>query len=295
MRRHVIILGSGRSGTSMLASMFAQAGYFFGDRLHPPAESNPFGYYESRDVNSINTRLLRQRLPRDAAGLEDVAEELRRTLGPDLHAVHAREQASWLWLPASPDPQTKIEAGPLLQPVLNHFARGPVCLKDPRFSHTYQDWLAHLPDATRFVVTFRDPSRTVDSIVRDARRTYAPPLPVSESWALAQWIVLYQRLLRRVPADDPRWLFVHDDDVVSAEAVPALEAHTGASLDLSAIKAGVRRSQAGASDPAAPVLEVIARTVLSELMHRAAAGAAPEEATLTDRAQSENAARAPAG
>jgi hypothetical protein len=42
-----IILGSGQSGTSMVAGTLAGAGYFMGERLYRPRESNPRGFLES--------------------------------------------------------------------------------------------------------------------------------------------------------------------------------------------------------------------------------------------------------
>ena len=45
MRRGVVVTGSGRSGTSMVAGLFAAHGVFFGD-CKPADEFNPRGYFE---------------------------------------------------------------------------------------------------------------------------------------------------------------------------------------------------------------------------------------------------------
>jgi hypothetical protein len=46
--RNCLILGSGRSGTSLAAGILAQAGYFMGDELWPVNIGNPKGQFEDR-------------------------------------------------------------------------------------------------------------------------------------------------------------------------------------------------------------------------------------------------------
>ena len=41
-----LILGAGRSGTSLTALLLQEAGYHVCTRSHPPDEGNPFGYFE---------------------------------------------------------------------------------------------------------------------------------------------------------------------------------------------------------------------------------------------------------
>jgi hypothetical protein len=56
--RNVLILGSGRSGTSMVAGTLAGAGWFVGARPYAPRSSNPKGFFESPDVNGVNELIL---------------------------------------------------------------------------------------------------------------------------------------------------------------------------------------------------------------------------------------------
>ena len=53
-------MGSGRSGTSMLAGILHQSGYFLGEGLYKPQESYPKGFFEYRSINSINEAILQQ-------------------------------------------------------------------------------------------------------------------------------------------------------------------------------------------------------------------------------------------
>ena len=52
--RDGLILGSGRSGTSMLAGTLSAAGYYIGDCLIEANEANPKGFFEDYEVNAIN-------------------------------------------------------------------------------------------------------------------------------------------------------------------------------------------------------------------------------------------------
>ncbi len=54
----MIVLGCGRSGTSLVAGLLASAGYFMGPRLHPPREANPTGFFEGEVVKDVNEALL---------------------------------------------------------------------------------------------------------------------------------------------------------------------------------------------------------------------------------------------
>ena len=56
--RNIIILGSGRSGTSMLAGCLSTSGYFMGDNLYKKRESNPKGFFENKEINTINEDIL---------------------------------------------------------------------------------------------------------------------------------------------------------------------------------------------------------------------------------------------
>ena len=52
-KNNIIILGSGRSGTSMVAGLFRNCGYYMGDNYILPRESNPKGFFEDSEINNI--------------------------------------------------------------------------------------------------------------------------------------------------------------------------------------------------------------------------------------------------
>ena len=55
--KNSIVLGCGRSGTSLLAGAIARAGAFVGEDPYPARDANPMGFFESADVNGVMTAL----------------------------------------------------------------------------------------------------------------------------------------------------------------------------------------------------------------------------------------------
>ena len=58
--KNCLIMGSGRSGTSMIAGMLAKEDYFFGDNLYQARDPNPKGFFEDPEINDINETILSQ-------------------------------------------------------------------------------------------------------------------------------------------------------------------------------------------------------------------------------------------
>ena len=75
---NVIILGSGRSGTSMIAGALTKAGYYIGDNPYPPRKTNPKGFFETREVNHVNEILLAQVSPKASAMAPRIVSPMRR-------------------------------------------------------------------------------------------------------------------------------------------------------------------------------------------------------------------------
>ncbi|MGH7907869.1 MAG: hypothetical protein ACREP6_14695, partial [Candidatus Binataceae bacterium] len=135
MPRNCLILGSGRSGTSLTAGLFAKAGYFMGEELYDEAagDGNPKGFFEDREINLINEDLL-----------GPVIKAYRhRTANKIFHRMRRRdlklrEWQRWLaTLPAS----ACIGSSPKIERRIQRLAaREPFCFKDPRFSYTLGVW-----------------------------------------------------------------------------------------------------------------------------------------------------------
>jgi hypothetical protein len=229
--RNLLILGTGRSGTSMVAALFRKSGAYLGDNLLSARIGNPFGYYEDPDINRLNADVIAQILARSWT---------TRFLPWTVHPIHRRAEASWLAAPWHlPRIQPDARATAAMRAKL---ARQPFCLKDPRFCVTLPTWRPLLPPDTRYLVVFRDPQRTADSMLRDSLEREDDPLPIDALWAAVLWWRTYRRLLRDLSRTGD-WLFVHYDDVLSGAALPAISAFTAVSVDAQQLDPSVSRAQ----------------------------------------------------
>jgi len=66
----IVILGSDRSGTSALAGILHILGICMGKALLPPAEDNPKGFYENKDITEFNDLKL---LPAIKSSWDDIS------------------------------------------------------------------------------------------------------------------------------------------------------------------------------------------------------------------------------
>ena len=57
--RNCLVMGFGRSGTSLMAGILLNSGYYLGDDLYPARESNPTGFFENSFINGINEQILK--------------------------------------------------------------------------------------------------------------------------------------------------------------------------------------------------------------------------------------------
>ncbi len=202
--RNVLILGSGRSGTSMLAGAFAHAGWHVGADPYPARSSNPKGFFESKEINGLNEYLL-------ALGEGD-------RLGP------------WQrWLAALPFDWRCPTDARAEERIATLVRRTPYCFKDPRFAYTLPAWSPFVQDALR-VCVFRHPHAVARSIVKEcAQESYLSGVDMSVDKALAAWLASHRRILDVLRADG-EWCFVQYDQVLSGEGLARLEALVGAPL-----------------------------------------------------------------
>lgn len=205
--RNCIILGSGRSGTSMLAGSLAAAGYFMGDDLYPGRASNPKGFFEGPQINGLNEALL----------------------GPVVPAEQGLGQ--WqLWL-AQLDSCQSIEVTPeIALGIAEMVQREPFCFKDPRFSYTATAWLPFLRN-TAWICVFREPGLTAASIVREcSQMPYLSGVRMDLSRALDIWSATYRAVLslRSVLFEI---IFVHYSQVIDGSGLTRISRLLDAPVD----------------------------------------------------------------
>ena len=221
MRSALIVLGAGRSGTSLVAGLLADAGYHSGDRLLPPSEANPTGYFEDLDVNALNDELL----------------------APLLRYGDPPVPASLAWLAALPPWATPAVTTAQSDRMRAHLARRPICLKDPRFVYTLPAWRAVLPPDTGFVCVFRHPSRVADSVRREAERNpayFAGYRPTDRATWTA-WSAAYRQVVA-LHATTGTWLWVDADELVESRDTSGLTRLTGVPVTPARIDPELRRS-----------------------------------------------------
>ena len=219
--KNVIVLGSGRSGTSLTAGLFATVGYFVGDNLYAARDSNPKGFFEDPEINGINEVII-SALPL----------ELR---------YGEKFQAGQYWL-SRVTPGTSPEGDPsTLERIQKLAARRPFCFKDPRFSFTLPVWRPFLED-TVILCVFRDPATTVQSIIKECKMMpYLASVQMDVDRAVGIWTGMYGNILNELRSEG-EWMFVHYDQCFQPETLDKLEAFTGARINRAFPEKALKRS-----------------------------------------------------
>lgn len=217
--RNCIILGSGRSGTSMVAGTLAKSGYFMGDNLLPPRQSNPKGFFEDPFINGIN---------------EQILSNVRFKLNDRIKRLISGRKFSdgQRWLEIMPIGTQLYPSKSIENKISIAVDKSPFCYKDPRFSFTLPFWRPFLEN-TVFICVFREPSITALSIVKECKdMEYLHSLTMSYKYALEVWHSIYTNILESHMSQG-EWLFIHYDQIVSTEGLDRIETLTNAKTDRS--------------------------------------------------------------
>lgn len=220
--RDVVVVGAPRSGTSMLAGLFVDAGHHAGRRLIPPTPSNPAGFFEDLDVNAANDDLLDAVSDRPVPGTVAPPRTLR-------------------WLGAYEGPVSDPSDADLARLVPSR----PYVLKDPRFCYTLPAWRGVVGDAA-VVVIVRHPDEVVSSVLSMQERepeTFAG-FDVTVAHLRAMWAAMYHAVLEWCDVPDaPDVAFVACDDVRSGAALDRLGRLTGSQLGDGTVRPGLHRER----------------------------------------------------
>ncbi len=235
---NVIILGSGRSGTSMVAGTLAGAGYFMGDDLVQARASNAKGFYEDRGINRLNEDIL------IASGPS------HQPMPPPTNAPGWGLERRQLWLAQVPLGTAIRGTEPINQRIAQACARVPFCYKDPRFCYTLPVWRPYLRRA-RFVCVFRHPLATVRSILKECEAAaYLKNVTLSCEQGLELWSLMYRHVLE-IHRHQGDWLFLHYDQALTDAGLDRLSGFVGGSVDRSFPDRGLNRSPAQGTVPEA--------------------------------------------
>lgn len=224
-----LILGCGRSGTSMLAGSLYHSGYNIGGKGHDPNEGNPKGYFETKEVNGINDFILFN----------------------DPNTVFT-EGSSHGWLSQFPPDKTpKIRTG--LDPKMRELTwkHQPFVFKDPRFSYTLPNWRLFLPRNTKFICVFRDPREVVNSIIRNCQTApYLSKIVITEQDCYNIWLSMYQHIIgTHIKYGD--WLFLDYNQILHEDGLYSVEELLDAKIDRSFLDPSLQRAVNHGSMPEA--------------------------------------------
>ena len=235
--RSCLILGCGRSGTSLAAGLLANAGYFMGDAVDASGlrPGNPKGQFEDHEVNAINEDLLGPPMRRYRRRL--ITRVFRRRQRRELKLHYPQR-----WLAALPASVRVSGTQEIAGRIGSVVVRAPFCFKDPRFSYTLDVWRPFVRDAV-FICAFRHPAVTAASIVTECRiARYLSDVTMDYERALRIWDRAYRYILRVHHPGGGDWIFVHYDQLMDGSKLAEVEETLGVRIDRAFRDPDLRRS-----------------------------------------------------
>lgn len=229
-KNNCLILGAGRSGTSLTGLLLERAGYHVYTSSFPPDDGNPLGYFEDLEVIQVN----------DAILATFYCSKWRRLLRTVSRKPNITGTGAWL---LDLDPR-------LLDSVClrsDHadkfrelFARTPFAYKDPRFSFTIGVLAPIIPKNTVYLCVFRHPLQVVESTKKHALQSR---IRVDDEYCLALWEAHYGCLLQHYRQLGGQWLFVSYERLIAGEAISRIEEFLGVRLDRALVKRELMRNR----------------------------------------------------
>jgi hypothetical protein len=205
MKHLVLVVGVGRSGTSLVSGMLGQLGFHIPQPEVRADDTNPRGFGEPRWVVDFHSRVLAEQW----VTLNDSRPAAWKQMADAAARVHG-ELRDWL--------RGQLDLA------------DDVVVKDPRTVWFLEEWTscaAELGARTSFVTMLRHPAETVAS----ARKSYGPGL--TAAGRTAAWINMTLRT--EYATRNERRAFVRYDDLL-ADWVPEIR-RAGAALDLPVLAA----------------------------------------------------------
>ncbi len=235
----VFVVGAGRSGTSLVASLFQRAA----DRpvsSYLPRSGNPAGFYEDRRVNAINERILSRYLPISCP--LDLAGYAAELPGP-----------GQFWL-ARLSPEIELQLQPDERAEIRSITGSDgFCIKDPRLSYTLSAWLQCLSGkqlaVLRQICIFRDPAAVVSSVLSECMNAaYLCNYAISVDQILEGWRLQYEWILSK-HVGQGEWFFLEYEALFEGRVGSALESFCQQALELDVIDRALNRSKARINVP----------------------------------------------
>jgi hypothetical protein len=223
---NVLIMGCGRSGTSMLAGSLHHSGYNIGGKGHNPNTGNQKGYFETKEINGINDWLL-------------FNDSRTRFTEGSCHGWLSR-------FPINQHPRSNLQVETNIQYLIQ--SQKPFCFKDPRFSYTLPIWKKYLVD-TKFICVFRNPSQVVASILENCRTApYLSKIKIDDKICYDIWMYMYGHIISK-HIDNGDWLFLEYDQILNGDGLIKTEEFLEVDIDKSFVDTKLCRAKKNTSMP----------------------------------------------
>jgi GT2 family glycosyltransferase len=193
----VTVAGMHRSGTSLTARLVAALGVSMGSRFLAGDANNPHGYFEDLEFHDLERQMLNHACKRGDGGWPDWGWTESERLDTAVLSRYADRAAELV---------ARRHAG----------ATGPWGWKNPRTTLLLDFWLDLVPDI-RYVLAFRAPWDTVDSILRLGSRVFDS----RPDYAIRAWAFYNRRLLDFHERHPERCMLVAAAEVARAPAAAA--------------------------------------------------------------------------
>lgn len=205
--KNCLILGFGRSGTSLMGGILSQAGYYMGDNLYPPRPSNPKGFFENNFINNINEEILAHY---DYSGLHDDRIHFDKPFSPFNPSFGQR----WLSYIDSDTIISKYSNKNKAE-IISASSKTNFSYKDPRFNYTFVLWDKIIHGNIVFICVFRKPDIVVESVLKEcSEMEYLSNFYIDDSIVYKLWYNNYSYILKHINRKNrKRFLFVNYDQL----------------------------------------------------------------------------------
>jgi len=222
-------MGFGRSGTSLMGGILHLSGYYMGDNLYSPRESNPQGFFENDFINGINERILSK--------YDFISRSQDYPLYSKPHSPYNPSYGQ-RWLSYLPEDISVDCDDPAIMNDIRHAVSFPCyAYKDPRFNYTFPVWNKVIRENIIFICMFRRPDFVIESLIKECNSVdYLSDFFIDSQTAFELWYNSYSHLLNHIGLyKSDRFVFVHYEQLINKSIRSLLENRLGLKLDFSLV------------------------------------------------------------
>ena len=171
-------MGFGRSGTSLMGGILHQTGYYMGDNLYPPRDSNPKGFFENNFINGINEQILSQ-------------YDLIKGHHYCLNYSPFKPNYGHRWLSyITPSTNIVLDNFEIICEIKKALSYPNFAYKDPRFNYTFPIWDQISEKKLKYICIYRDPGAVINSVIKECE--------TAEKLAFELWNNNYINILNKL-------------------------------------------------------------------------------------------------